>query len=227
MVYRLVKMKLLIVGGGSTTEMLLKDPLIREMVEGVIVIENNPERKTVLERIGDIYVVERDATDTSIYSSINMREITAVIATTSSDEVNFLVLAIAKTYNIPIRIGIFKDEKIGEVARNLRLGIPIIRPSITAGLLKQALSSIIQASEMGLFPITSEYRLYRVTIKEDDPVEGWKLEELRLEEEDAYVVMIFDGRELVSPSPDIQIFPGYTLFIVAKNNGFLKRIKGI
>lgn len=223
----MAKLKLLIAGGGSTVEILLRDPIVKELIEEIIIIESDSERKAVLERLGDVYVIEGDATDTSIYSSINMREITTTIAATSRDEVNFLVLAVAKTYNVPIRIGIFKDEKIGDVVKSLKLGIPVVKPAVTAGVLKQILSSITRAVELSSFPIVADYKLYKVTIKEDDLVEGTRLEELHLEENDAYIIMIFNGKELIPPSPNVQITPGFTLFIMAKNDDFLKTIKGI
>lgn len=225
MVTPLAKLKLLIAGGGSTAEILLRDPSIRELVEEVIVIENDPGRRYVLERLGDVYVIEGDAADTSIYGNINLREITVVIASTSKDEVNFLVLAIAKLHNVPIRIGIFRDENVAGVVSNLKLGIPVVKPAITAGVVKQIVSSITTAKKYVDLPV-AEYKLYAVTVKEEDLATNMKIEELNLQEEGAYPIMIFNGKELVPATPDTTLHPGSTLFVMAQNDNFMRKIKG-
>ncbi|MEM1832142.1 MAG: hypothetical protein QXJ97_11515 [Desulfurococcaceae archaeon] len=48
-------------------------------------IENDPGRRYVLEKTGRRLRNRRDAADTSMYSNINLREITIVIASTSKD----------------------------------------------------------------------------------------------------------------------------------------------
>jgi len=224
-VLRVAKLKLLIAGGGSTAEILLNDPAIREVIEEVIVVESNSNRRKALEKLGDIYVIEGDAADASIYNAINMREITAVLALTNKDEVNFLVLAIAKMHNVPIRIGVFSDEDIARAVRSLKLGVPIIKPTVTAGVIKQIVSSITSPKKYLELPL-AEYKLYAITIGEDDMAVNSKIEELNLEESGAYPLLIFNGKELVPATPETVLHPGYTLFIMARDENFINKIKG-
>jgi len=140
---------LLIASGGDTVEALLRDPSIRDLVEQVIVIESDPRRRVDLERIGDVLVIEGDATDTSIYENLNTAEIDAVLALTSKDEVSSLVLAIASQYKVPIRIGVFREARIAEIARNLRLEIPIVKPTVVAGEIKRVFASLRSPVELG------------------------------------------------------------------------------
>lgn len=223
-----MKLRILIAGGGGTTVLLLRDPVIREIVDQVIVIESDPKRRQELERLGDILVIEGDASDTSVYEEINMREINAVLALTSKDEVNFLVLAIAKQYKIPVRIGVFKDPKVAELVKSLELGTPLVRPSLIGGIIKQILTSLTTPRIVAELPYPlSEYKLYVVTIGENDIAARTSLSEHRLEEDEAYPLLVHDGKELQSISGDVQLLPGYTLFILAKNEKFLGKIKGI
>jgi len=221
----LAKLSILIAGGGGTVEALLRDPSFRELVDQVVVIESDPKRRIDLERLSDVLVIEGDASDASVYDNINMGEIDAVLALTNRDEVNFLVLAIASQYKVPIRIGVFKEQKIAEIVKNLKLGIPIVRPAIISGEIKRILSTLRSPMELCSTPI-GEYKIYLVTVHEDDLATGVKVEELNLEEDDAYILFIHDGRELILPSRNIEIQPGYSLFILARDEKFLAKIKG-
>lgn len=222
----MAKFNILIAGGGDTAELLLRDGVVREIIDQVVVVESSPGRKPALERLGDVLVIEGDAANTSIYEHLNMREIDIVLALTNRDETNFLVLAIATQYNIPIRIGVFKDEKIAEIVNRLKLGIPIVKPAITAGVIKQMMTSLTTPQVVSQVP-TGEYKLYFITIREDDLAAYTKLEELRLEEDNSFILMVFNGKELIPPRQDLELIPGYTLFILSQDERFLAKIKGI
>ncbi|MEM0099468.1 MAG: NAD-binding protein [Desulfurococcaceae archaeon] len=222
----MAKISMLIAGGGDTVETLLKDPVLRDLIDQVVIIENDPDRRLALERLGDVLVIEGNATDTSIYENIDMSEVDVVLALTSKDEVNFLVLAIATQFNVPIRIGVFKDDKVAEIVKNLKLGIPVIKPAITAGVIKQMLTSLVNPRVVAQLS-ASELRIYAVTIREDDLAAYTKLEELHLEEENAQVLMVYNGKEIVPAQPDMELVPGHILFILAQDEKFLGKIKGI
>lgn len=222
----MARFNILIAGGGETAELLLRDTLIRDLFDQVVIVESSSDRKLELERLGDILVLEGDAADSSVYEHINMKEIDIVLALTSRDETNFLVLAIATQYNIPIRIGVFKDDKIAEIVTRLRLGIPVVKPAIVAGIVKQMITTLITPQVISPLAL-GDLKLYAVTIKDDDLAAYTKLEDLRLEEDNAYVLMVFNGRELEPPRRDIELTPGYTLFVLSQDNKFLAKIKGI
>ncbi|MEM1832141.1 MAG: hypothetical protein QXJ97_11510 [Desulfurococcaceae archaeon] len=48
-----------------------------------------------------------------------------------------MILAIAKLHNAPIRIGIFRDKNVARVVSNLKPDTPVVKPVITAGVIKQ------------------------------------------------------------------------------------------
>lgn len=222
----MAKFNILIAGGGDTAELLLRDVSIRDLFDQVVIVESSPDRKTELERLGDILVLEGNAADSSIYEHIDMKEIDIVLALTNRDEINFLVLAIATQYNIPIRIGVFKDDKIAEIVTRLRLGIPIVKPAVVSGIIKQMISTLITPQVISPLSL-GEFKLYAVTIKDDDLAAYTKIEDLRLEEDNSHVLMVFNGKELEPPRNDLELKPGYTLFVLSQNGRFLSKIKGI
>ncbi|MEM1628314.1 MAG: NAD-binding protein [Desulfurococcaceae archaeon] len=219
----MARFRVLIVGGGKVTESLLHDQSFRDLASEIIIIEKDPKRKPVLEKLGDVLVIEGDATDISIYEEINMKDIFAVLALTNSDEINLMVLAIAKSYEVPLRIGRFTEAKIAELVRQLQLGIAIVQPITIAGIVKQTLSSLTDVNTLG--DINGK-KLYVVTIGETDIAAGTRIGELRLEEVGAKIIMMFDGTGFKVPSPDDTLYPGVLLFILASNEEFLSRIKG-
>jgi len=111
------KLKLLIVGGGDTAEILLSDPAFREITEEVVVIEKDSRRRSVFEKLGDVFFIEGDVINLPLHEYVNLREINAVFALTDRDEINFLVLAMASIYEVPIRIGIFRSKHVADIVK--------------------------------------------------------------------------------------------------------------
>jgi len=69
-------------------------------------------------------------------------------------------------------------------------------------------------------------KIYVVFISETDIAAYSKLGELKLEEDGAYVLAIFSGDNILPPSSDIILEPGYTLLVLAPNIEFAKKIRG-
>ena len=214
--------RILIIGGGKVAEHLLTLFNIHEEAEEVIVVDKDPKRRSIFEKIGDVLVLEGDATDIGIYNEINMKDITAILALTNSDEVNLMVLAIAKTFDIPIRIGRFTDSKIAELVSSLGLGIPIVQPVVVANIIAQIISSISSGKVIGSI---GEDKMLMVSISEADPVAGGSIGSIDLGE-DGKIILLSDGLKLKIPEPSDILKPGNLLFILARNEEVIRKIKG-
>ena len=220
----MARLKALIIGGGRTTELLLSFPEVRELFEEIIIVEKNSSRRHVLERLGDVLVLEADALNTSIYSSsINMREISIVLALADRDEVNFFALGIAKAYEVPIRIGLFSNPETAEVVKKLQLGLPICRHTLITSILKYMLMSLTEAIALSM---TGEEKLYAITISESDTAVNVKLEDLKLEEDGAKPIFVLQDSQLKPAEKDVTLTPGSVLFVLAPSDTFIKRIRG-
>ncbi|MCD6488984.1 MAG: TrkA family potassium uptake protein [Desulfurococcales archaeon] len=214
-------MRILIVGGGAVAEELLERLDLRE--HEVFVVERDPSRRKVLTLKYDVYVIDRDATDVTLYTSdVKMDEIDAVIALTGRNEINLFVLAIAKMYNIPFRIAKVTDSRLAELLQRLGLGVPICQPSIVASMIANFLLSIKEPRFMGR---VGEYKLYLITLAETDIATDQKLPDLNLPE-DVRVILVFDGSNIYYPSDELVLRSGYQLLILSKTPNIIKYFKG-
>lgn len=215
-------MKILIAGGGEFAENLIK--MLNPRENEIIVIEKDEARKRELESKYDILVINKSATDIDVYArEVKMDEINAVLALTNSDEINMLVLAIAKIYNIPIRIGRFAEEKIGELVRELQLGIPITQPKILASIVADYMSSVLIPVHLGKL---GSFDLYAVGVAEGDRAAGSRVKDLEMSEEVGKIILMFDGTRFKVPSDDDVLKPGDILVIMAAGTDFIAYIKG-
>lgn len=215
-------MKILIAGGGDLAENIIR--LMKPEKHEMIVIEKNETRKEELESRYDILVIKREATDVDVYTrEVNMDEIDAVLALTKSDEINVLVLAIAKLQGVPIKIGRFTEEKISELVREMQLGIPIIQPKLLASIFAAYMLSARDPLCLGKI---NDLNLYLISIFEGDRAAGVKISELEMSEEVGKIIMILNEVGFKVPGEEEILKPGDIVFVLAPNEGFIKFIKG-
>lgn len=223
-------MRILIVGGGKVAEELLKhiDPKKNQ----IYIVEKNPERRQVLMSKYDVFIIGKDASDVSLYASdVKLEQIDMVLALTNNDEVNILVLAIAKIYNVPYRIARVSDRKIAEVVRELGLGIPLSQPSIIASMIKNYLTAITTSLKLTSINLDGRnYHVYLLTISETDFASGMKIHDLERQAIEQGVIikvlLVFNGEEFIQPNPDEELKPGYQILVLSSAPNVEKIIKG-
>ena len=214
-------LRILIIGGGAVAEELLSKLDLKK--HEVIVVEKDPVRRKDLALKYDVVVIDRDATDVSLYTSdVRMDEIDVVIALTGRNEINLFALAIARMYNIPFRIAKVTDIRIAELLQKLGLGVPISQPSIIASMIASYLDSILEPSKLG--KIGDSY-IYIVTLAETDKAVERKIADLNLPD-DIKIVTIFDGTKIFFPSPDTVLKSGYQLLILSRSSDITRYFKG-
>lgn len=214
-------MRILIIGGGAVAEELLSKLDLKK--HEVIVVERDPVRRKDLALKYDVVVIDRDATDVSLYTSdVRMDEIDVVIALTGRNEINLFALAIARMYNIPFRIAKVTDIRIAELLQKLGLGVPISQPSLVASMIASYLDSILEPSRLGR--IGDSY-IYIVTLAETDKAVERKIADLNLPD-DVKIVTIFDGTKIFFPSLDTVLRSGYQLLILSRSPDITRYFKG-
>jgi len=214
-------LRILIIGGGAVAEELLSKLDLKK--HEVIVVERDPVRRKDLALKYDVLVIDRDATDVSLYTSdVRMDEIDVVIALTGRNEINLFALAIARMYNIPFRIAKVTDRRIAELLQRLGLGAPISQPSLVASMIASYLDSILEPSKLG--KIGDSY-IYIVTLAETDKAVERKIADLNLPD-DIKIVTIFDGSKIFFPSPDTVLRSGYQLLILSRSPDITRYFKG-
>ncbi|MEM1983102.1 MAG: NAD-binding protein [Sulfolobales archaeon] len=203
-------MRILIVGGSNVAEEFLRSIDLRR--NEVTVVDSDSSRCKELSSMFDVYVINKDATDVSLYTSeLTISDVDSVIALTDRDETNIFVLSVAKAYNIPIRIAKVNDPKIAELIIKLGLGIPIVSPSLTASMIKTYIDSV-----RGPKPLTEygELKLYVLSISETDKVVNKPLKDVELPP-NTKILLIFDGSRIYPPDEDVVLLNGYQLIILS------------
>lgn len=203
-------MRILIVGGSNVAEEFLRSIDLRR--NEVTVVDSDSSRCKELSSMFDVYVINKDATDVSLYTSeLTISDVDSVIALTDRDETNIFVLSVAKAYNIPIRIAKVNDPKIAELIIKLGLGIPIVSPSLTASMIKTYIDSV-----RGPKPLTEygELKLYVLSISETDKVVNKPLKDVELPP-NTKILLVFDGSRIYPPDEDVVLLNGYQLIILS------------
>ncbi len=214
-------MRILIIGGGGVTEELLR--VINLKKNQVIVIEKSQERCTSLSSRYDVLVINKDATDVSVYTTdISMSDFDAVLALTDKDEVNIFALTVAKLYKIPFRLARVKNPKVAELITKLDLGVSITLPSVIADVVRSYLEALNEPKKLASF---KDYKLYMLTLSETDKVVNKRVRDLELPE-DVDILLVFDGTGFRVPSRDDVLLNGHQLLVLAKESDVVKVFKG-
>ncbi len=214
-------MKILIIGGGVVTEQLLSSINLKR--NQAVVIEKDQEKCSELSSKYDVLVINKDATDVSVYSDdISMSEFEALLALTDKDEVNVFSLTVAKLYKVPFRLARVKNPKVAELITRLELGVPISHSSLIADMVRSYLSALSEAKPLGKF---NDYTIYAITLSETDKVVNKKIKELDLPEDTA-IILVFDGKSFHVPSDDDVLLNGYQLIVMAKESNVTETFKG-
>ncbi len=214
-------MRILIIGGGRVAEYLLNyiDPKKHQ----VYLVEKDPDRRVELSSKYDIFVIGKDATDVTLYTSdLEMDSIDTVIALTGSDETNLFVLAIAKLYNVPYRIARINDPRLADLLYELGLGTPITQPSLIASMINNYLESVVTMKPLAFI---GDYTVYLVSIAETDPVAGVEMKDLKLPET-VKPILLYDGKTIRPPLPEDKLLPGFQLIVLSREKDIEKYFKG-
>lgn len=181
----------------------------------VTIVDSDSNRCKELSSMFDVYVINKDATDFSLYTSdVNVSDVDSVIALTDRDETNIFVLSVAKAYNIPIRIAKVSDPKIAELIIKLGLGIPIVSPSLTASMIKTFIDSVRGPR---LLVEYGGFKLYVLSVSETDKAANKSIKEVELPP-NTKIMLIFDGSKIYPPDEDTVLLNGYQLIILTNSS---------
>jgi trk system potassium uptake protein TrkA len=110
-------MYMIIVGAGSIGTSLI-DIAVKEK-NNVVVIEANPDRAKEVSSKYDITVLNSNATSAETLREAGSERADALIATTSDDAVNLMVVSIAEELEIPSVVSVVNDKEHADFFRKL------------------------------------------------------------------------------------------------------------
>ena len=163
-------MFIIIVGAGSIGSSLI-DIATKEK-NNVVVIEANGDRAKELSNKYDITVLNGDATSAETLREAGSERADALIATTSDDAINLMVVSIAERLKIPSIVSVVNDKDHAEFFRKLGANILENPEDVVANHLYTA----VKRPKVKDFTILSQGdQIFRLVVNEGSPLVGRSL----------------------------------------------------
>ena len=163
-------MFIIVVGAGSIGSSLI-DIATKEK-NNVVVIEANGDRARELSNKYDITVLNGDATSAETLREAGSERADALIATTSDDAINLMVVSIAERLKIPSIVSVVNDKDHAEFFRKLGANILENPEDVVANHLYTA----VKRPKVKDFTILSQGdQIFRLVVNEGSPLVGRSL----------------------------------------------------
>ncbi len=160
-------MYMIIVGAGSIGVSLI-DIAVKEK-NNVVVIDANVDRAREISNKYDITVLNGDATSAETLREAGSDRADALIATTSDDAVNLMVVSIAEGLDVPSIVSVVNDKEHAEFFRKLGANVMENPEEVVANHLYNA----VKRPKVKDFTILSQGdQIFRLTVNEGSPLVG-------------------------------------------------------
>jgi len=160
-------MYMIIVGAGSIGASLI-DIAVKEK-NNVVVIDANVDRAREISNKYDITVLNGDATSAETLREAGSDRADALIATTSDDAVNLMVVSIAEGLDVPSIVSVVNDKEHAEFFRKLGANVMENPEEVVANHLYNA----VKRPKVKDFTILSQGdQIFRLTVNEGSPLVG-------------------------------------------------------
>jgi trk system potassium uptake protein TrkA len=160
-------MYMIIVGAGSIGVSLI-DIAVKEK-NNVVVIDANVDRAREISNKYDITVLNGDATSAETLREAGSERADALIATTSDDAVNLMVVSIAEGLEVPSIVSVVNDKEHAEFFRKLGANVMENPEEVVANHLYNA----VKRPKVKDFTILSQGdQIFRLTVNEGSPLAG-------------------------------------------------------
>ncbi|MCL5291857.1 MAG: potassium channel protein [Actinobacteria bacterium] len=207
----------IICGYGRVGEQIAKE--FREAKVPFVVIEQNPERVSVLQALGILHV-EGDASDDHVLMAAGVRIAKGLVAAVDTDAENVFVTLSARVLNPNLRI--VSRAVMAEAEEKLtRAGADRVVSTILIGARRMAQlmvhPEISDYLELISHTAAGEYRLEEFTVGRDSPLAGKELQESDVRGKTGALVMAVrteDGRLNANPPPDTLLHEGDRLIVL-------------
>lgn len=166
-------MYMIIVGAGSIGASLI-DIAVKEK-NNVVVIDADSDRAREISNKYDITVLNGDATSAETLREAGSERADALIATTSDDAVNLMVVSIAEGLDVQSIVSVVNDKEHAEFFRKLGANVMENPEEVVASHLYNAL----KRPKVKDFTILSQGdQIFRLTVNEGSPLVGKTLADI-------------------------------------------------
>lgn len=215
-------MRIVVAGAGklgySIAELLADDEF------DVIVVENDPKRKDVVQNSLDVLVIEGNACSPSMFKDPDIREADVLIACTDNDEVNMITCMMAKNNGIKHTVARIRNVDYAinspEMLNNdMKIDLILNPERITASEIDHILMtpSALNVDDFA----DGKVRMFEAKLKENSPYANIQLKYLKIPN-DILVAMLFRKHKMIIPRGNDVLLPGDNVYFVGKQDAILQ-----
>ena len=215
-------MRIVVAGAGklgySVAELLADDEF------DVVVIENDPKRKDVVQNSLDVLVIEGNACSPTTFRDPDIRNADVLIACTDSDEVNMITCMMAKNNGIKHTVARIRnvDYAINSpemLNSEMKIDLILNPERITAAEIDHILMtpSALNVDDFA----EGKVRMFEAKLKENSPYANIPLKYLKIPN-DILVAMLFRKHKMIIPRGNDVLLPGDNVYFVGKQEAILE-----
>ena len=215
-------MRIVVAGAGklgySVAELLADDEF------DVVVIENDPKRKDVVQNSLDVLVIEGNACSPTTFRDPDIRNADVLIACTDSDEVNMITCMMAKNNGIKHTVARIRnvDYAINSpemLNSEMKIDLILNPERITAAEIDHILMtpSALNVDDFA----EGKVRMFEAKLKENSPYANIPLKNLKIPN-DILVAMLFRKHKMIIPRGNDVLLPGDNVYFVGKQEAILE-----
>ena len=215
-------MRIVVAGAGklgySVAELLADDEF------DVVVIENDPKRKDVVQNSLDVLVIEGNACSPTTFRDPDIRNADVLIACTDSDEVNMITCMMAKNNGIKHTVARIRnvDYAINSpemLNSEMKIDLILNPERITAAEIDHILMtpSALNVDDFA----DGKVRMFEAKLKENSPYTNIPLKNLKIPN-DILVAMLFRKHKMIIPRGNDVLLPGDNVYFVGKQEAILE-----
>ena len=215
-------MRIVVAGAGklgySVAELLADDEF------DVVVIENDPKRKDVVQNSLDVLVIEGNACSPTTFRDPDIRNADVLIACTDSDEVNMITCMMAKNNGIKHTVARIRNVDYAinspEMLNNeMKIDLILNPERITAAEIDHILMtpSALNVDDFA----EGKVRMFEAKLKENSPYANIPLKNLKIPN-DILVAMLFRKHKMIIPRGNDVLLPGDNVYFVGKQEAILE-----
>lgn len=220
-------MYMIVVGAGEIGSSLIK--LASKGSNNIVVIESDRDRADQISRNYDLEVYVADATSAEMLQEAGADRADALVATTSDDATNLMVMSLGRELNIPSLVSVVNNSSHVNLFRTQGANVMENPEEIVAEYLYNA----IKRPKIKDFIILSgEARIFKATVSPDSPLVDKSLQQAKQEQtlpDPTLIIAIERQGEVLVPSGDTVIEEGDSLTIFSEkwtSEEMLEKITG-
>ena len=207
-------MYMIIVGAGEIGGSLIK--LASRGTNDLVVIENDKEIADEISRKYDLEIFTTDATSAEALKEAGADRADALVATTSDDATNLMVMSLGRELGIPSLVSVVNNSDHEKLFRAQGANIMENPEEIVAEYLYNAIK---RPKVKDFLTLSGEARVFKATVSSDSPIIDTTLEQAKKEgilPEPTLIIAIERHGETLVPSGSTTLQEGDALTIFSK-----------